>query len=112
MVKRNFIIFHKLKNSAINYSNLFILHHFEIIDEAEDKKKKERKKERKKWKKEGWVLTAFHHFFMIKIGSSVLKKMLKMELKFPKIQEFQLSFLLTCSLYCLLLKACQFKKIF
>lgn len=84
MVKRNFIIFHKLKNSAINYSNLFILHHFEIIDEAEDKKKKERKKERKKWKKEGWVLTAFHHFFMIKIGSSVLKKNVKDGTKIPQ----------------------------
>lgn len=54
MVKRNFIIFHKLKNSAINYSNLFILHHFEIIDEAEDKKKKknERKKERNERRKD------------------------------------------------------------
>lgn len=53
MVKRNFIIFHKLKNSAINYSNLFIIHHFEIIDEAEDKKKKnERKKERNERRKD------------------------------------------------------------
>lgn len=64
MVKRNFIIFHKLKNSAINYSNLFIIHHFEIIDEAEDKKKK-RTKERKKEMKEGRMsvncLSSFLH---------------------------------------------------